>query len=1351
MEPKQVHPNHPHRVAVFVPHPHNKHAKQKVPPLQSHRIKLPPVRKYPVIEQKGYYSELITTDAKQNVQSWTEGPETQQSLLCQAGYESNTPKVTTFQTPSDLHCLVEMDKHGPTIQPKQQTHFSTAGYTAKVQMPYHSWPGECPRKIQIERRRREYLKLDIAQLLNENGIDSNLLLPRHQSREQDMTTPDNPLPPVSNYLPLEVFDNEEFDCRTPEDWLALGYEKGSTDRKPIPGYALLPTTEKTPPEDPKSPTLEYRWQLVGVLDYNQEGKLYLVQKSDENARVTNAKGTPVLKKGHTSKGGMLLLTAALYWVPRIRLLFGAEDPRLFSQRVQFAQRSRQNTEALLLYHLSVDCMPTWSGNPSLNTQSLVRIKEHALSTPGLRLNLLQDCIVRLEREIILEYERAINQMIFDKVVSTKPEEFPHITLPHKEPERVPEKGVVSVPAYPFDKNRAAFVFHSLLTNPEVISVLSQVRDECNRAAAMSLFHVTFTNSLRLEEFELTQSQTCDQVQLFLRDSWVTTLCNGIRVSLSDVGPGWLSLNVSQWDVYRMSKLCSLMARVRYSLQDSLRFLVQDSLVSLTQLLLDACQSVLHCPPDMTWGSDLINSPYKPKKKPLFLVDLVLDVTGVHYSTPLENFETSVISIFDKGILSTHNVPQLDKFVIQNMFINSTLMLESVGLWEPAVTELRERVRAALRQAATPLRAYALQYETYIELHNSDVETFLRAHGQPEQTPLEMKKEVIQHLKEKERLDQSLPASVVIGPFTVSVQTVRQNLSKKRRALANAALDRLALKLRKQVNDACEEYKSVSRKLHEKPNSIEELTDKREWMKQIPDQLKTHEETLTKAMSDYELIDEFFYSLSNEDINGKWTAMAWPHRIRTQMETASAQNVEDQEGFYKIQLVDQNNFHERLDSLQMLVAGLSAYTDVSRAHEVANEVRRVGKQLKEAQATALTYNSRERLFGIPVTNDDRLQKLVKDFQPFRNLWTTTSDWLRWHKSWHNDPLSTVDPEQLEKNVTDAFNTMDECVKMFTDIPACQDLASDIRGKIAAFRPHIPLIQGLRNPGMRGRHWTLLSERIKMNVKYEANLTFSRCLELGLQNHVEEISQVAEVAGKEFAIEQDLDKMEREWSTVAFEVLPYKETGTYILKSPDEASQLLDEHIVMTQSMSLLPYKKRFEERISTWESKLRMTQEVLKEWLTCQSSWLHLEPIFSSGNIPIQLPVEGKRYQTMERTWRKVMRNAFNNRQVIDLCPNPRLLDGLKDCNKLLELVQKSLNDYLETEQDTVEQIIINAFFTFSLYSNFCSPQFEMHKLMLVFLLCALILMNDNNINMSEWRYLLAGGTPQQQLDNPAAS
>ena len=40
------------------------------------------------------------------------------------------------------------------------------------------------------------------------------------------------------------------------------------------------------------------------------------------------------------------------------------------------------------------------------------------------------------------------------------------------------------------------------------------------------------------------------------------------------------------------------------------------------------------------------------------------------------------------------------------------------------------------------------------------------------------------------------------------------------------------------------------------------------------------------------------------------------------------------------------------------------------------------------------------------------------------------------------------------------------------------------------------------------------------------------------------------------------------------------------------------------------------------------------------------------------------------------------RQVIALCPDPRLLDNLRECNKLLELVQKGLSEYLETKRNS---------------------------------------------------------------------
>lgn len=118
---------------------------------------------------------------------------------------------------------------------------------------------------------------------------------------------------------------------------------------------------------------------------------------------------------------------------------------------------------------------------------------------------------------------------------------------------------------------------------------------------------------------------------------------------------------------------------------------------------------------------------------------------------------------------------------------------------------------------------------------------------------------------------------------------------------------------------------------------------------------------------------------------------------------------------------------------------------------------------------------------------------------------------------------------------------------------------------------------------------LSNDLGMNIRPKPTLTFAKCLDMGLQKHIDVIAKVGEVAGKEFSIEQALDKMEEEWVPVLMEISPYKETGTYIMKSGEECAQQLDDHIVMTQAMSFSPYKVPFEGRIVTWESKLRTTQ------------------------------------------------------------------------------------------------------------------------------------------------------------------
>lgn len=46
----------------------------------------------------------------------------------------------------------------------------------------------------------------------------------------------------------------------------------------------------------------------------------------------------------------------------------------------------------------------------------------------------------LSREVNLDYERSMNKINFDHIVSSKPDTFSYVTLPKKEEEKVPKQG-----------------------------------------------------------------------------------------------------------------------------------------------------------------------------------------------------------------------------------------------------------------------------------------------------------------------------------------------------------------------------------------------------------------------------------------------------------------------------------------------------------------------------------------------------------------------------------------------------------------------------------------------------------------------------------------------------------------------------------------------------------------------------------------------------------------------------------------------------------------------------------------------------------------------------------------------
>ena len=138
------------------------------------------------------------------------------------------------------------------------------------------------------------------------------------------------------------------------------------------------SNRKLPPlQGRQAPSLGplYEWVDVGMLEYDQDKKLYLVKRVFVPNKIIDQKSNETLNRGDTSNGESdgrsdscgsdsdgsepnLNKTSCKvvesadgihYWVPRVRLMFVAEDPKVFAERVSNAYYLRENTEALLRY------------------------------------------------------------------------------------------------------------------------------------------------------------------------------------------------------------------------------------------------------------------------------------------------------------------------------------------------------------------------------------------------------------------------------------------------------------------------------------------------------------------------------------------------------------------------------------------------------------------------------------------------------------------------------------------------------------------------------------------------------------------------------------------------------------------------------------------------------------------------------------------------------------------------------------------------------------------------------------------------------------------------------------------
>ncbi|VUZ52820.1 unnamed protein product, partial [Hymenolepis diminuta] len=248
------------------------------------------------------------------------------------------------------------------------------------------------------------------------------------------------------------------------------------------------------------------------------------------------------------------------------------------------------------------------------------------------------------------------------------------------------------------------------------------------------------------------------------------------------------------------------------------------------------------------------------------------------------------------------------------------------------------------------------------------------------------------------------------------------------------------------------------------------------------------------------------------------------------------------------------------------------------------------------------------------------------------------------------------------------------------PSALQIISNMLERVNKFKEVIPVIRILCNPGMRQRHWDVMSRIANRDLTPDSGTSLSKMLQLNLEPFMDQFEGISVGASKEHTLEVNLLRMRDDWKDVCFNLTPYRELGVSILASVDDIQQQLDDQIIKTQTMRGSPYIRPFESLLKKWEEQLLRTQNTIESWLAMQANWLYLEPIFSSEDIMQQMPEEGRLFVAVDKTYRDIMRNTALDSHVLKATSLVGLLERIREGNAQFEKINKGLNAYLDKKR-----------------------------------------------------------------------
>jgi len=353
-------------------------------------------------------------------------------------------------------------------------------------------------------------------------------------------------------------------------------------------------------------------------------------------------------------------------------------------------------------------------------------------------------------------------------------------------------------------------------------------------------------------------------------------------------------------------------------------------------------------------------------------------------------------------------------------------------------------------------------------------------------------------------------------------------------------------------------------------------------------------------------------------------------------------------------------------------------------DALKELRTIKSHIENYKNRFRAYTQQYRLIhGEKAKENKKLIDLESKFNDRHKIWYNLDKYRKDSAAWLNNDFQTLDVEQIEKDMKKYESDCNVLkVTMAAILKETKDTVLEmLTVEVKEISTKMPIISALGNKDLKPRHWKKIIELLKLQWAPGKVWTLKELLTTDIQNYKDEIEEISGVASGQAQIENSIENIRKKWAELAFVIQKYRDyKDRFIVGSVEDIVAALEEHQMNIQTMLGTRYVHEIRSLVEEWEKKLALISEVIDEWLTCQRQWMYLENIFTAEDIQKQLPAETAKFNQVDKFWRDLMMKANKKPIVQDICASEELLKKLQANNNILEEIQKSLENYLETKR-----------------------------------------------------------------------